>query len=251
MAKSMMTRRQAVCIAGAILTAGCSSGEDPPLTADAKGNPVKINIASLWERTDAWLASHAPKILTNLNPPATEKEIHEAEKAFGLEMPNDWRELYRAHNGMNSDSNLGSLFYGMEFIALSRAVQEHKNNAAAAEHMQPVRAGNAAIRKDDIYNPKWIAIAHDGGDTLLRVDLVPATAGETGQVIFTDHAENTAILLHRSVAELMSEFVRDLEAGRYFLNQDAIAEGDQFLDCDPQMDVVNWAHSPRWKHLAR
>jgi hypothetical protein len=40
-----------------------------------------------------------------------------------------------------------------------------------------------------------------------------------------------------------------LEQGRYFLNPEAQEEESEFLDCAPEIDVVNWTQCPRWAHL--
>lgn len=250
MSELQMTRRRALYLAGGLVAVGYSSREADAKPTGDRGAKM-TSIAESWERIHAWLGIHAPKILDNLNRPATDHQLHQAEKSFGCEMPEEWRELYRVHNGMNSDSNLGSLFCGMQFLTLEEAIREHENNSASDETTRPVRAADAGVRKEDIYNAKWIAFAHDGGETLLRIDLAPGPSGSNGQVIFTDHADDTVILLSNSLADLMSEFVRDLETGRYFLSQEALAEGDQFLVCEPENDVINWSHSPRWKHLAK
>lgn len=207
------------------------------------------SIAESWERIETWLAANAPKILGNLNPPATDRELADAEKAFGCELPAQWRELYRRHNGLNFDSNQGNLFYGMGFLSLEDAVAQLELNGEPGTAASPVRAADVGVRKDDMFNPKWIAFGHDWGETLLRIDLDPAPEGTVGQVIFTDYADDTVILLNPSLTSFMADFVRDLEDGRYFLDQEAREEGNHFLDCDAEMDLINWAHSPRWKHL--
>lgn len=209
------------------------------------------SVGELWIRIHDWLAAHAPKIMDNLNSPATDAEILEAEKLLGHAMPDEWRDLYRAHNGMNSNSNFGSLFYGMQFLTLTEAVGDHKNNSVPVEVDTPVRAADNGISQKDIYNANWIAFASDGGDTKLRVDMDPGPTGKVGQVIFTDLADDTVILLDEGISQFMSTFVQDLELGRYFLNQDALEDGYHFLDCDAEIDIVNWSSSPRWKHLAR
>ena len=60
-------------------------------------------------------------------------------------------------------------------------------------------------------NPKWIAFAHDGGASLLRVDMDPAPEGTVGQVIYTDHDDNTVILLGESIEQFLTDFADDLE----------------------------------------
>lgn len=165
-------------------------------------------------------------------------------------MPLEWRELYQTHNGMSNESNVGSLFCGMRFLTLDEAVREHANSNLAGVAALPVRAADPGVNRADMHNPNWIAFASAGGDTLLCVDTDPATDGSFGQVIFTDHADNTVIVLARSLSQFLVDFASDLEGGKYSLNQEALEDGNEFLSCSPDIDVVNWHRSPRWKHLA-
>lgn len=207
-----------------------------------------LSVEEAWKRIERWLAAKAPKILGNLNSPAKDSEILAAEKMFSCEMPAGWRDLYRVHNGMNTVGNLGSLFHGMRFLSLEEAIHEHADASKEGDPL-PVRAGSAEVRKAAMHNPRWIAFAHDGGDTLLRVDMDPDPKGKAGQVIFTDHSDDTVIILAPDMAEFLTQFSDDLEADRYFLDQDALADGNHFLKCDESIDVVNWASSPKWNHL--
>jgi hypothetical protein len=59
------------------------------------------------------------------------------------------------------------------------------------------------------------------------------------------------ILVSPSLNRFLADFSTDLEAGRYFLDKDALADGNEFLRCQAEIDIVNWSFSPRWKHLAR
>jgi cell wall assembly regulator SMI1 len=205
-------------------------------------------IAETWDRIERWLAASAPANLANLNPGASDAELAETERAIGRAMPGEWRKLYRRHDGMNADGNLGSLFFGMRFLPLSRVREELAAVGDNAEPM-PVRAGDPAIRCEDMHDRLWVPLAHDLGDTLLRVDLNPAPGGRLGQVIFTDHADDTAILIAPSISRFLADFADDLDAGRYSLNAEALADGNQFLSPAPEIDIVNWSESPRWQHL--
>jgi cell wall assembly regulator SMI1 len=204
-----------------------------------------------WSRIHSWLAANAPKIWRSLGGPATVSELATAEEAFGREMPQEWRDLYQTHNGMSDKPNLGSLFFGMRFLTLDEAVREHSNSNLAGDETLPVRVADPGINRADMHNPKWIAFAHDSGETQLRVDTDPATDGTLGQVIFTDHADATVIFLAPSLSQFLADFAQDLEGGKYSLSQKALEEGNEFLDCAPEIDIVNWHHSPRWMHLAR
>jgi cell wall assembly regulator SMI1 len=249
MDEKKITRRTALCIAGALFTAGCSDGTQRG--GSKTEDPTVVSINTSWSRIEAWLSHNAPKIVQNLNAAATAAEIAAAERDLGRQMPGDWRGLYLGHNGMNDNHNFGCLFFGMTFLSLAEAVREHANSNTRGLQPLPVRAADPGIRKADMHNPHWIAFAHDGSDTLLRVDLDPGPGGAAGQVIFTDHADNTVILLAASLSQFLADFAGDLEGGKYFLNKEALQDGDEFLACDQELDIVNWHKSPRWKHLAR
>src|SRR5262249_3000411 len=150
----------------------------------------KLTISELWQRIEAWLSANAPKIIGNLNPPATDAEVAAAEAALGCQMPDQWRQLYQVHNGMNSEANLGSLFYGMEFWSLAEVVREHGNSQDFAAMPYKVEAADPGIRLENMYRKEWIALSFDGEETLLRIDLDPGPGGNLGQIIFTDHEYN-------------------------------------------------------------
>ena len=86
-------------------------------------------IADSWQRIHSWLSANAPKILGNLEKGASEAEIQQTLTAFGHSMPEGWLQLYRTHNGMNETHNLGSLFFGMNFLSLDRVVHEHAESS--------------------------------------------------------------------------------------------------------------------------
>ena len=165
-------------------------------------------------------------------------------------MPAEWRELYGIHNGMNNAGNFGSLFVGMNFLTLDAVMREHANNNVAVEPLTDMAAVvEPGIKWGRMHNPKWIALAHDFGETLLRVDMDPDSNGQIGQVIFTDHAFDTCILLAPSIGRFLCDFADDLEHGRYFLDPEALKDGKQFLACLTKNDIINWQRSPRWRHL--
>lgn len=249
---SEVSRRRILRAAVMLFATGCNSRtntSDAPVS-QTKEMPLRT-VSDAWQRIHNWLESNAPKIMANLNPPATELELTEAEKSLNQAMPREWHEVYGTHNGMNSTANLGSLFFGMQFLPLDAVLREYELSNVSGHDPIPVRAADSGVRTEDIHNPKWIAFAHDGGETLLRVDMAPGDSGKIGQVIFTDHADNTVIQLAESLTDFMSQFADDLESGQYSLDKQALEDGDQFLACDPKIDVVNWHRTDRWKHLAR
>lgn len=199
------------------------------------------------ERIDAWLTAHAPRIKEfSLNPPAGQAEFDRLETLIGQGLPEDFKTLYRWHNGLNSETNIGSLVYGLDFYPLDKVERE-----LAFYRKQPVlpsKANSSAIETDHKTWPLWLPIADDGGGrVVLCLDLSPGPSGKLGQVIFLDSEEDMAILVAASTADLLKEFADDLEAGRYQLDSDALEEGEHFLSPETSIDLDNWWQSERFK----
>lgn len=211
------------------------------------------SISESWDRIHGWLQQHAPRIFASLNPGASPSELDSAENAIGMPLLSDWRELYSIHNGMSHEHNNGSLFHGMNFLTLSRVVTEvtQSRECALEGDGDTVAKADSAINTSDMNCDHWIPLAHDWGELLLKVDLAPESVGDVGQVIFADYTYRVAGLVAPSIKVFLNDFANDLEAGRYVLNADAFEDGNEFLDCDGDIDVVNWWSSPKWKHLER
>ncbi len=240
----MMTRIFTILICISILS-GCGTQRNSISESERK-----INDENTWSKIREWLGANAPKIIGNLNPPATAEELASIESTIGIKMPSDWHELYLTHNGINHDSNFGSLFYGLEFLSLDKVASEYESSVdLSAESKFEVKATDASINLSDMNNPRWIALAHDGSGNMIRVDMDPGANGKIGQVIFTDIDSDVVILLANSVNEFLNNFASDLKNGKYHLAEDALADGNEYLACDEEIDVINWSFSPRWKHL--
>lgn len=212
------------------------------------------SIAKNWDRVHSWLAIHAPKILASLNPGATDEELDAAEAELGLAIPSAMRDLYRIHDGISLDENFGSLFYGIEFLDLSQVVSTYSDRAASSQTMKDeglslIKAADTGIQDQDMFNLGWIPFACDGADVLLHVDTRPDTSGTVGQVIFSDYDYDVVGLVAQGIDTLLNQFADDLENGRYYLDADALKDGNEYLDCEKEIDIVNWSQTSRWKHL--
>ena len=227
----------------------CGCDPKPTHNTQAELEKEMVNAAP-WSSINDWLNVNAPKIAGNLNPPATDEQIAATEAEIGIKMPDDWRQLYKTHNGMNHDSNFGSLFYGIEFLSLDKVKSEYESSVdLSADSKFPVKSTNASINTSDMNNPKWIALAHDGSGNMIRVDMDPGENGQSGQVIFADIDSDVVILLAASIDQFLHNFAADLQSGKYHLAEDALKEGDEYLNCVPEIDVINWVSSPKWKEL--
>jgi cell wall assembly regulator SMI1 len=199
---------------------------------------------------EQWLAAKAARILNeSLNSGATEEQLITLETAIVKPLPEDYKALYRRHNGLNNESNMGNFFYGMSFLPLAEVLAEYQ--ARRQEKVfAPLAKAATAVTPQNLLNPHWLALGFDGSHTWLRVDLAPTEAGTYGQVIFVDEEYETAFIIADSVAGLLSTFAQDLLQGLYQLNPDATENGEDFLEVDASIDLVNWYNAERWQHAA-
>lgn len=197
-------------------------------------------------KIDTWLQEHAPKIFElSLNPPATAEELDNFEGYLGCELPQDFKDLYYWHNGMNDEDNMGSLFQGMEFLSLENIKVQRsgfEDEEAPLEHTDP------QVKKDNVFNNKWIKFSHDGGRTGLYLDLDPTELGTVGQIIFVDIDYDVGFFVAKSITDLVSVFLNDLNNQLYFLSEDALDDDQEFLEANSTIDIVNWNNSERWAH---
>jgi cell wall assembly regulator SMI1 len=47
-------------------------------------------MSSIWTRFEAWLAANAPQLISELNPGATDAELHNLAMVIGAELPDDF-----------------------------------------------------------------------------------------------------------------------------------------------------------------
>ncbi len=201
------------------------------------------------EKIEHWLLENAEKIIElSLQKPAVRNEINELEKITGKELPDDFKELYLWHNGLSGDENFGSLFYGMDFFPIDRIIEDYTYRKEQYALMNMLlKKADKEIDPANIYNISWIKFAFDGSHTSMYLDLAPGTHGNYGQIIFIDDEYETGILVADSAAELIETFKNDLENNLYYLDEDALKDGNHYLTTDPKIDIINWETSEKWK----
>ena len=201
------------------------------------------------EKIENWLRENANKIFElSLQSPATENEIKELENTIEKVLPNDFKELYLWHNGLNDEENFGSLFYGMDFFPIDKIITEYldkKENYSS--QTTSLEKYDKQIDPSNIYNIDWIKFAFDGGSTSLYLDLAPSNDGKYGQVIFIDEEYETGILVANSTTELVLNLREDLGNNLYLLDENALEDDNHYLVTDPKIDIVNWETSKKWK----
>ena len=199
------------------------------------------------ENIQNWLVQHAAKIANqSLNPAASIADIEQFEQRLSKHLPDDFKQLYCWHNGMNEEENLGSLFYGMEFLSLTNIENKRADLADLVDELFVLQHADPQINPTNAHHRDWVQFAHDGGRTGLYVDLAPTAVGQIGQVIFIDHEYDVGILVANSITDLLQQFSDDLDNDLYQLNEDALEDENEFLESDAAIDLVNWHMSERW-----
>ena len=199
------------------------------------------------------LTEIAPRIIQfSLNEGATQKDFDQLENLIGKKLPDDFKELYKTYNGTNDDENWGNFFYGMSFSSIDDIIENYETRLAISrenEHF-PLKKFDQQLDGTNINNLGWLRFGSDGSRSGLFLDLAPTEKGRYGQVIFIDGDYAAGIFIADSVSELAANFAADLQNNLYYLEPDALEDGQHFLETEPSIDLANWFKADRWKHFA-
>ena len=94
------------------------------------------DISDLWARLEAWGAEHAPKMLEDLNPGASDDDIAEVERVVGRPLPDTFRASLKTHNGENDGwpskvfADMGRIFPASRSRATGKCVHRLPNRWA-------------------------------------------------------------------------------------------------------------------------
>jgi cell wall assembly regulator SMI1 len=199
------------------------------------------------DRIHAWLSNHAPKILASLAQPAEAEKLSQLQVLVEETLPAGLIELYSIHNGINRNTR-ANFFYGFPFIPVEKILEQIKSYSPPNDGLA-LKYADPGIRNSFMFGSKRIPIGDDAGTCLICVDLDPDIDGTKGQIILVDYDYLVAIKLADSVEELTFKFSEDLEAGRYSLQEDALADGNEWLKAERAIDPGNWFNSPTWKYI--
>jgi len=209
-------------------------------------------INNYFNKVVTWLKENAAHIVQfSFNPPASVSDLLDLQEISKQEIPADFISLYKIINGLNDKENMGNLFYALSLYSIEEICSRHKEKLELYYENRnfPLTNSNPEIEKTAIYNPNWIAFGDDGSRCTINLDLSPSKEGTYGQIIFIDPTSEIGILLANSMEELVQNFALDLENNLYTLNEDAMSDGQHYLEANPEIDVINWYDSPKWKHL--
>jgi cell wall assembly regulator SMI1 len=174
-------------------------------------------------RIESWFSVNRPEFLEDLAPGCSEAALAETEALLGTVLPEDFKELYRRHDGQMMKYCWG-LFYGIQFISLSKVRQEWlcwkaviKDGLDDSPSFESAQSGAV---KDLYASLRWIPFGIDSGGNSIGVDLDPGPSGTCGQVINFGRDEYEKFVLARSMSEFLDWFADQLESGNFLIQDE-------------------------------
>ncbi|ANQ49389.1 molybdenum cofactor biosynthesis protein MoeA [Flammeovirga sp. MY04] len=178
------------------------------------------DIPSIWSRFEKWLSKNASHLNSELNTNASEVDITKLEKTIGGKLPKDYIEFLKIHNGQERDSE--GLIDTEEFLSTDRVIEEWsvwKDLLDKGDFKESESEPDEGI-KPDWWNSKWIPITYDGNGNHYCIDIDPSSSGTNGQIIRMWHDSGERELIANSFKEWISNYVNDLEKGKYVYSED-------------------------------
>ena len=160
-----------------------------------------------WTRLEAWLKTHNPALLADLNPSASEADIQALERMVGVKLPMDFVECLKVHDGQKGAADW--LFFGSEFLSLQRIMDEWViwNELSHNGDFDDSEAASEAGIQPVWWSSKWIPFSYNGTGDHLCLDLDPVGGGRSGQVITFWHDDGARKKKADSFAQWFADFV--------------------------------------------
>ncbi|MBU9575927.1 SMI1/KNR4 family protein [Burkholderia multivorans] len=161
-----------------------------------------------WQRLEAWLKTHNPALLADLNPPASDADIQELEQKLGVKLPADFVECLKVHDGQRGGAE--PLFDGFEFFSCSKIHQQWKiwTDLLKSGAFRSFKSDPDDGICPDWWCSAWIPFAGNFEGDCLCLDLGPEVGGSFGQVICVWHDDEDRDL----ISDGFSGFLKSLNA---------------------------------------
>lgn len=172
-----------------------------------------------FERFKQWLSLNYSDGLIDLNPPATDYEIEELTKILGVELPNDFLDVLRIHNGQKGES--AWLFDSQEFLSTHRIIEEFNTWKNLLDtQLQGKSSTPDEEVKNDWWNTNWIPFTSDGCADHYCLDLSPTDAGIKGQIITLWYESSEREVVAPSFSLWFEEYVNQLYSGELLYSEE-------------------------------
>ena len=172
-----------------------------------------------FERFKQWLSLNYSDGLIDLNPPATDYEIEELTKILGVELPNDFLDVLKIHNGQKGES--AWLFDSQEFLSTHRIIEEFNTwkNLLNTQLQGKSSTPDEGV-KNDWWNTNWIPFTSDGCGDHYCLDLSPTASGIKGQIITLWYELDEREIVSQSFSLWFKEYVELLNSGELIYSKE-------------------------------
>jgi cell wall assembly regulator SMI1 len=184
----------------------------------------------LLNELEDWLRDHLPEVAADLRSGATQDQLEKFSTALGIDVPDEFLNLYAWHNGQEMSVNTGP-WYGLIFIPLDRVLSECEMwrkvlRESGAESLASLSGYMTSTPPDFVRklyaSDRWIPFAYDGGSNYLGIDLDPDEKGTVGQVISFGRDEERKIAVAPSISSFINWMLSELKSGNFNIR----VEGD-------------------------
>lgn len=180
-----------------------------------------IRIADCWARIEAWLAANVQEAVPLLPAGATSAALATAEKTLGYALPGDLQEFLVIHDG-SAHLWLHDRGEFMAFDAILAAWDQEFDLWGDGNNDEWARPEGPIQKK--WFTRKWLPILDARTGDYVCIDLDPPEGGKMGQLITWRHDGGPGGVIAASLAELLAEFVAELDEGRYAPKLDRVGQ---------------------------
>ncbi len=172
-----------------------------------------------FDKFKKWLADNYSDGLLDLNPPATDAEIEELISVIGVDLPDDFIEVLKIHNGQKGEA--AWLFDSQEFLSTHRIIEEFNTwkKLQINELQEKVSTPDDGV-KNDWWNKNWIPFTSDGCGDHYCLDLSPSSTGTKGQVITLWYELSEREIVAMSFSAWFKEYAQQLYSGELFYSKE-------------------------------
>ena len=167
------------------------------------------------------------------NSVATEDQFAQTEAVLSVELPEDFKAVYRIHNGQINDDE--GFLWGREMLSLERIQAEWKiwKDLLDNGDFNKINSQPTGPIRNDWWNAKWIPLTYDGSGNHDCLDLAPAEGGHIGQIIDFWHDDPTRSVEAENFGAWFSDYLEKCEKGEYVYSENyagIISREDAELD---------------------
>ena len=172
-----------------------------------------------FDKFKKWLTLNYSDGLLDLNPPATDVEIEELITTIGIDLPKDFTDILKIHNGQKGEA--AWLFDSQEFLSTYRIIQEFNiwKKLLKSELKGKVSTPDDGV-KNDWWNIYWIPFTSDGCGDHYCLDLNPNIKGKNGQVITLWYESSEREIVSSSFSQWFKEYIDLLYTGELLYSEE-------------------------------